>query len=196
MKLTSATSPPQAGKRAGCECPLVFHADNESMIAVCNSGKNPTMRHIGRTHGISIAWLNQETTKDYCLLEYIDTADMAADIFTKFYPEKKKDVWVRCRKNINVLTEEEIKELIGTPGAGYESVKAKLTGPKPAEGIAAAAAHEIVDLGTVPKGLARLAHRRAEAGGDRSPTPTCAGCELLLTNGSRKHGFSGGSNYS
>ena len=55
VKMTKGEPPPKPGKRDGCECPLVFHADNESMIAVCNTGKNPTMRHIGRTHGISIA---------------------------------------------------------------------------------------------------------------------------------------------
>ena len=29
--------------------------DNDAMIRVCTTGRNPTMRHIGRCHGISIA---------------------------------------------------------------------------------------------------------------------------------------------
>ena len=69
VKMTKGEPPPRPGKRDNDECPLVFHAVNESMISVCNTGKNPTMRHIGRTHGISIAWLNQETSRDYCMLE-------------------------------------------------------------------------------------------------------------------------------
>ena len=31
---------------------VVFHDDNESMIKVCRTGKNPTMRRLLRTHGV------------------------------------------------------------------------------------------------------------------------------------------------
>ena len=34
---------------------LLFHDDNQGMIGVVRSGRNPTMRHLERTHGISIA---------------------------------------------------------------------------------------------------------------------------------------------
>ena len=41
-------------------CPgLVVHEDNQAMIRVVETGKNPTMRYIGRTHGISVAWLHE-----------------------------------------------------------------------------------------------------------------------------------------
>ena len=30
----------------------VFHEDNESMIRVVQTGKNPTMKHMNRTHGV------------------------------------------------------------------------------------------------------------------------------------------------
>ena len=33
---------------------LCFNGDNSAMIQVCLTGRNPTMRHLGRTHGISI----------------------------------------------------------------------------------------------------------------------------------------------
>ena len=39
---------------------LYFHEDNEAMIQVCRHGRNPTMRHIGRVHGISVSFLHQE----------------------------------------------------------------------------------------------------------------------------------------
>ena len=38
---------------------LLVHEDNDVAIRVCQSGKNQTMRHLGRTHGVSTvrAWL-------------------------------------------------------------------------------------------------------------------------------------------
>ena len=38
---------------------LIVHEDNQAMIKVVESGKNPTMRYLGRTHGVSIAWLHE-----------------------------------------------------------------------------------------------------------------------------------------
>ncbi len=38
---------------------LVFHEDNQAMIRVCQTGRNPTMRHIGRTHRTSVAWMHE-----------------------------------------------------------------------------------------------------------------------------------------
>ena len=54
------------------------------------TGKNPTMRHIGRTHGICDAWLserfkNKDFTMNICPTDYI-----CADIFTKFFTNKDK----------------------------------------------------------------------------------------------------------
>ena len=38
----------------------LFHEDNQAMIhGGTNSGKNPTMRHIGRVHRVSLAWLHE-----------------------------------------------------------------------------------------------------------------------------------------
>ena len=33
--------------------------DNQAMMRVVETGRNPTMRYIGRTHGVSIAWLHE-----------------------------------------------------------------------------------------------------------------------------------------
>ncbi len=35
----------------------LFHEDNAAMIQVCRTGKNPTMRHMGRTHRVDVLWL-------------------------------------------------------------------------------------------------------------------------------------------
>jgi hypothetical protein len=98
---------------------LQFHGDNTAMISVCKSGKNTTMRHLGRTHGISITWLHDETSKPSCNLSYIATKYMAADIFTKFYPGDKHVTWNAVRRLINVLDPEEQQSMIGFSGEGW-----------------------------------------------------------------------------
>ena len=37
--------------------PLLFHEDNQAMIRVVCTGKNPRMRDLARTHRVSVAWL-------------------------------------------------------------------------------------------------------------------------------------------
>ena len=49
---------------------LLFHDDNQGMIGVVRSGRNPTMRHLERTHGISIASMHEHFQKDHFVLIY------------------------------------------------------------------------------------------------------------------------------
>ena len=37
---------------------LTLIENNESTAAIIRSGRNPTMRHISRTHGVNVAWLH------------------------------------------------------------------------------------------------------------------------------------------
>ena len=32
--------------------------DNESTVQILKTGKNPTMRHMSRTHGVNVMWLH------------------------------------------------------------------------------------------------------------------------------------------
>ena len=64
---------------------LSFHDDNQWMIGVVRSGRNPTMRHLEKTHGISTASLHEYFSKDHFVLMYEITAKMAADIHKRFY---------------------------------------------------------------------------------------------------------------
>ena len=63
--------------------------DNDACCRVCRSGKNPNMTHIGRTHRISIAWLYEQLQADNIKMYRADSELMAADIFTKPFPEPK-----------------------------------------------------------------------------------------------------------
>ena len=77
------------------------------------TGRNPTMRHIGRTHGNCIAWLSErfrgiagtDRTPDFkmtlCPTEY-----MSADIFTKFFTVKDK--WLHAMRLIGHCDPQEL----------------------------------------------------------------------------------------
>ena len=62
---------------------LTVHEDNQAMIRVCYTGRNPTMRYLGRVHRISIQWLYERFGEECVHLCYTDTKLMAADIYTK-----------------------------------------------------------------------------------------------------------------
>ena len=90
----------------GKEPRIVFHDDNQAMIAVIRSGKNPTMRHIERSHGISITWMHEMFLLSYIILIYEITSKMAADIHTKAFRDPM--AWKRACMLINVLEASDI----------------------------------------------------------------------------------------
>ena len=71
----------------GSDPNFVFYDDNQTMIAVIRVGKNPTMRHLERTHGVSIGWMHSIFQEGYVSLAYEVTAKMAADIHTKSFKD-------------------------------------------------------------------------------------------------------------
>ena len=60
--------------------------DNDACITIFRAGRNPNMRHIGRTHRISIAWLYERLKGPDVDMFRADSELMAADIFTKPFP--------------------------------------------------------------------------------------------------------------
>ena len=51
--------------------PMVFNEDNEAMVKVCKPGKHPTMRGVLRTHGVSMAFLNETFDRGDVDLQYV-----------------------------------------------------------------------------------------------------------------------------
>ena len=98
---------------------LIVHGDSSASISIAKSGKNPTMRHMGRTHGVSLTWISNELKSRRADLGYIRTKHMAADIFTKFYPKEKREVWKSMKHLINVYGPDEECAMFGTAGIGY-----------------------------------------------------------------------------
>ena len=81
---------------------LLFHDDNQGMIGgVVRSGRNPTMRHLERTHGIAITSLHEHFNRENYVLMYEVTSKMAADIHTKGF--KNPLAWKRACMLINLL---------------------------------------------------------------------------------------------
>ena len=85
----------------GSDPNFVFYDDNQTMIGVIRAGKNPTMRHLERTHGISIGWMHSIFQEGYVSLAYEVTAKMAADIHTKSFKDSVS--WTHACQLINIF---------------------------------------------------------------------------------------------
>ena len=72
----------------------IVHEDNTATIQVVRTGRNPTMRYIGRTHGISIQFLHEnlghKSKGARFDLQYTLTTKMVADIHTKAFNDALK----------------------------------------------------------------------------------------------------------
>ena len=84
-----------------------LYKDNQAMISVVRSGRNPNMRYLERTHDVSVAWLHETFQADHIALVYEITSKMAADIYTKGYDDGRK--WKSVTYNINIVTNEFIR---------------------------------------------------------------------------------------
>ena len=85
------------------------HEDNQAMIRVCETGRNPTMRHLGRTHRVSVDWLHEQFSSDQISLLYEKTDRQAGDIFTKGFTNPDK--WRHAAELINILSPDLLKAI-------------------------------------------------------------------------------------
>ena len=75
--------------------------DNQATIQILKSGKNPTMRHVARTHRVNLAWISDVFRKcDQMGIKYCSTAEQAADIMTKGFTNP--EVWDRAVSLIGI----------------------------------------------------------------------------------------------
>ena len=64
--------------------------DNQATILVVRKGYSPKLRHITRTHKVNLSGLSEVfRDEDSAELEYCQTDNQAADIFTKALPPQK-----------------------------------------------------------------------------------------------------------
>ena len=83
------------------KCPLVVHEDNQSMLRVIETGRNPTMRYLGRTHRVSVRRLHEAFKRDNIRCVYAQTDRMAGDIYTKAFADSDK--WIHAQELIHVM---------------------------------------------------------------------------------------------
>ena len=72
-------------------------------MRIVTTGKNPTIRHMGRTHKVDIAWLHERIRKESMVVEVTNSEEQAADIFTKYFPAGKAREWNNNLRLIGVL---------------------------------------------------------------------------------------------
>ena len=91
-----------------------FLEDNQAAIQVLKSGRSPALRHLDRTHRVSLAWLHDVFSKLPIELQYIASEKEAADIFTKAFVDKYK--WTNAVHLINHFRRSELAS--GRPDPG------------------------------------------------------------------------------
>ena len=64
--------------------------DIQATIIVVKRGYSPKPRHIARTHKVNLSSLSEIYFQDNASVEYVDTNEQAADIFTKALPPQKR----------------------------------------------------------------------------------------------------------
>jgi hypothetical protein len=67
-------------------------------MRIMETGKNPTLRYMGRTHNVDMAWTFERFAQQDINLRYCKTIEMAADIFTN----KKMEELVPASHNNDV----------------------------------------------------------------------------------------------
>jgi hypothetical protein len=78
---------------------LRFMEDNTATIRIIEQGRSQALRYLARTHRVNIAWLKEVFTGRNMSIEYVDTKEQAADMFTK--STHTKDAWSRLMSLIS-----------------------------------------------------------------------------------------------
>ena len=71
------------------------------MFRVCMTGRNPSMRHLGRTHYVQVQWLKERFQSPDLKLIYEPSAKQAAEIYTKGFDNAV--AWDHVSKNIAIV---------------------------------------------------------------------------------------------
>ena len=71
------------------------------MIRICETGRNPTMRYLLRTHRVSVAWLHETFSRDYIRMFDEESSKMCGDIYTKAFTDLAR--WLHACNLINVI---------------------------------------------------------------------------------------------
>ena len=126
---------------------LELMEDNQSTIQIIKTGRNPTMRHISRTHGVNVAWLHDCYVTNKFGMIYQKTDGQSADIFTKAFRDAEK--WKHAC------------DLIGV--GNWSKGGGKITPPPAAESLKEATPSRDPAGGKAPAAPGRLSRRQRRA---------------------------------
>ena len=79
----------------------MLHEDSQTMIRVAETGRNPTVRYLARTHRVSVARLPETFSQQNIGLMYEVSSRMCADIYTKAFTDATR--WQAACDLINVV---------------------------------------------------------------------------------------------
>ena len=122
-------SVPSNVQSASQEALLYVFEDNEAVIKMIIKGRNPTVRHVSRTHRVALDWLFDQINLDPKIqIKYIDTKNQLADILTNGNFTRDEWTLLLCLFNIShfsptVCSEAMAKRL--QQDSGEEPVTAK-----------------------------------------------------------------------
>ena len=86
-----------------------FLEDNLAMLQCIKSGRNPTMRHLLRTHRMSVGFCHELYSDGAIVFAHEAGTNMPPDIFTKMFSDVSK--WTRARQLINVVLPSELEAI-------------------------------------------------------------------------------------
>ena len=69
---------------------LQLQEDNSAAKRVVETGRNPTMRHLNRTHKVDLRFLHEQVERGNMTVVQCPTLEMSADIFTKAFTSSDK----------------------------------------------------------------------------------------------------------
>ena len=101
LYLTNVDHVPSSGTRSGSTALLHVFEDNEAVIKMIMKGRSPTMRHVSRTHRVTLDWLVDRINIDCKIqIRYFDTKHQLADILTK--GNFTRDEWTNLLHLFNI----------------------------------------------------------------------------------------------
>ena len=114
--------------------------DNQAIIRVVQTGKSPTMRHLGRTHRISVAWLHEVVRDPQHQLMYEESGKLCADICTQGVPDRGK--WQAACDLVNIADRARLRQL-AKPDVGSPDLPSSLVGGFGGASAAVCASHRV-----------------------------------------------------
>ena len=149
---------------------LRFLEDNQAMLQCVKTGRNPTMRHLARTHRVSVGWIHERHMSGQFIFAHESGERMPPDIFTKMFADKAK--WITARLLINVVLPAEIEKVIADNKEIYQGIQDKpalvstTSNKNPAAGRLVHSDRPVPNGGTHQQGLSSAL---LAPGGDQKP---------------------------